>query len=208
MFLAIAVLLIHPQLATTTSLTPDSAAADTSAAISAESRATSPEAPIVTAISSSESDSAQPTAEAYAALPAAPTPAPDSLITTPAQHAFIKSGSPMVISVKELQAENHRKLLLWKGLIVASSGAATFDALTTRYAITTTGARELDPLLRPFSGNASLFAAIQVAPALLDYAGHKMIFSQHSLLRKTWWIPQSASFVTSMFCGAHNLAYH
>jgi hypothetical protein len=208
MLLAFAVLLIHPQIAATTNITHDSSAVDTPAAISAASVTLETEGPAVTVISSP--DTVQPTAEANTALPAAPAPAPapEASIVTPASMPLIKAADPMVISVKELQAENRRKLLLWKGLVVASSGAATFDAVTTRYAITSTGARELDPLLRPFAGNASLFAAIQVAPALLDFASHKMIFSRHSLLRKTWWIPQSASFATSIFCGAHNLAYH
>ena len=206
MFLAIAILLIHPQVAATTTFTPVSIAADTSAAsTSAPSDTIDSESP--TAAPISLPDAPQPAAVAYVAPPVTPAPA-ESTITAPAPNAFIKAGDPMVISVKDLQAENHRKLLLWKGLIVASSGAATFDAITTRYTMVTTGARELDPLLRPFAGNASLFAAIQVAPALLDFAGHKMMFSRHSLLRKTWWVPQSASFVTSMFCGAHNLAFH
>jgi len=205
MLLAFAVLLIHPQLAAATSLTAGSSPIDTSIMASA---------PVATmAIEGSSTTSAnavpvvaQPIAEADAALPAAPAPVVPVTVTAP--EAFLKAGSPMVVSVKELQAENHRKLLLWRGLAIASSGAATFDAMTTRYAITTTGARELDPLLRPFAGNASLFAAIQVAPALLDFAGHKMMYSRHPLLRKTWWVPQSGSFVLSMFCGAHNLAYH
>ena len=206
MFLAIAVLLIHPQLAAATTFTPDSIAGNTSTATSAPSNTIETESPSGTV--NSLPDTAQPSTEAYVALPAAPTPAPDSSITATPPNAFIKASDPMVISVKALQAENRRKLFLWKGLIIASSGAATFDAITTRYTMVTTGARELDPLLRPFAGNASLFAAIQVAPALLDFAGHKMMFSRHSLLRKTWWVPQSASFVTSMFCGAHNLAFH
>jgi hypothetical protein len=63
-------------------------------------------------------------------------------------------------------------------------------------------------MLRPFAGNSSLYAVIQVAPLLMDFAGKKMMYSRHSLLRHTWWVPQSASFVSSLFCGAHNLAFH
>src|SRR4029077_9075414 len=83
-----------------------------------------------------------------------------------------------------------------------------FDAWSTRHVITTAGAQELNPLLKPFAGNASLYAAIQVGPALLDFAGKKMMYNRHSWVRHMWWVPQSASFVTSIFCGAHNLAYH
>jgi hypothetical protein len=52
-----------------------------------------------------------------------------------------------------------------------------------------------------------LYAAIQVAPALLDFAGKKMMYSRHSFVRHMWWAPQSASFISSIFCGAHNLSY-
>jgi hypothetical protein len=121
--------------------------------------------------------------------------------------AFLKAGKPLTVSVTELQAENRRKQLMWKGLVIASSGAATFDAWSTRHAITTYGAVELNPLLKPFAGNASLYVAVQVAPALLDFAGKKMMYNRHGWVRRVWWVPQSASFVTSMFCGAHNLSY-
>ena len=122
--------------------------------------------------------------------------------------AFLKPGKPMTVTVDQLRAENRRKELMWKGLVIASSGAATFDAWSTRHAITTAGAQELNPLLKPFAGNASLYAAIQVGPALMDFAGKKMMYSRHPWVRRMWWVPQSASFVSSMFCGAHNLAYH
>jgi hypothetical protein len=114
----------------------------------------------------------------------------------------------MKVSVEELIAENRRKQMVWKGLAIATSSAATFDAWTTRHAITTVGAVELNPMLKPFAGNSSLYAAIQVGPVLLDFAGKKMMYSRHSWVRHMWWVPQSASFVSSMFCGAHNLAFH
>jgi hypothetical protein len=208
MLLAFAVLLIHPQLAVATSFTPDKVSSEASGETSASNSPVDIETS-VPGIAAPFPFTTQPPvaeAEAKATLPDAPVPV--SVSATPAHAPFIKAASPMVVSVKELQAEKRRKLLIWRGLAIASSGAATFDALTTRYAITTTGARELDPLLRPFAGNSSLFAAIQVAPALLDFAGRKMMYSRYSLLRKTWWMPQSGSFVVSMFCGSHNLAYH
>jgi hypothetical protein len=63
-------------------------------------------------------------------------------------------------------------------------------------------------MLKPFAGNGSLYAAIQVGPALLDFAGKKMMYSRVSWVRHMWWVPQSASFISSMFCGSHNLAFH
>jgi hypothetical protein len=128
-------------------------------------------------------------------------------LATPAPIAFLSAAKPMTVTVGELRAENRRKELMWKGLAIGSSGAATFDAYATRHAITTYGAHELNPLLKPFAGNASLYVAIQVGPALLDFAGKKMMYSRYSWMRHMWWVPQSAGFVTSIFGGAHNLSY-
>jgi hypothetical protein len=204
MFLAIAVLLIHPQLATTVSLSAENAAIDAPGAISASALVVDTENSMPTAAASFDA-ATQPAAESDLALPDAPVPI---ALTTPAPMAFLSPGKPMTVTVAQLRAENRRNQLMWRGLVIASSGAATFDAWSTRHTITTTGAQELNPLLRPFAGNASLYAAIQVAPALLDFAGKKMMYSRHSWVRHMWWAPQSASFVSSIFCGAHNLAYH
>ena len=206
MLFAIAILLIHPQLATTITLSAENTAIDSTAVIAASTRAVDAENSLPTTAPYFNA-STQPAAESNAALPDAPVPVPGA-VTTPAPIAFLKSGKPMTVSVAQLRAENRRKQLMWKGLTIASSGAATFDAWSTRRAITTTGAQELNPLLKPFAGNASLYAAIQVGPALMDFAGKKMMYSRHSWVRHMWWVPQSASFVSSIFCGAHNLSYH
>ncbi|HSZ18544.1 MAG TPA: hypothetical protein VK770_02070 [Candidatus Acidoferrum sp.] len=205
MFLAIAVLLIHPQLATTVSMPADKAALDAQTAVTASAISAEPENFSLTAEASLDASS-QPVTAANEVLPDAPVPM--ASLTTPAPMAFLKPAKPMTVSVAQLQAEDRRKEFMWKGLIIASSGAATFDAWATRHAITTSGAQELNPLLRPFAGNSSLYAAIQVGPALLDFAGRKMMYSRHPWVRRMWWVPQSASFVSSIFCGAHNLAYH
>jgi hypothetical protein len=205
MLFAFAVLLIHPQLATTISLSAEKAMIDPPAAVSASTGGVDSENSLPTASASLDATT-QPAAEANAALPDAPVPVAE--LTTPAPVAFLKSGKPLTVSVEQLRAENRRKQLMWKGLAIASSGAATFDAWSTRHAITTSGAQELNPLLRPFAGNASLYAAIQVGPLLMDFAGKKMMYSRHPWVRHMWWVPQSASFVSSIFCAAHNLAYH
>ena len=205
MFLAIAVLLIHPQLATTASLSVDKAAIPTPASNATSTISADPENFSLTASASFDTLS-QPAATPVETLPDAPVPM--MALSTPAPAAFLKAGKPMTVSVAQLQAENRRKQFMWKSLVVASSGAATFDAWATRHTITTSGAQELNPLLKPFAGNASLYAAIQVGPVLLDFAGKKMMYSRHQWVRRVWWVPQSASFVTSIFCGAHNLAYH
>jgi hypothetical protein len=203
MILAIAVLLIHPQLAATVSLPAEKAA------ISAPAEITAPTSTMIAensfpAVTGSFDAAIQPVAESSAALPEAPLPV---AVTAPAPIAFLRAGKPLTVSVGELRAENRRKELMWKGLVIASGGAASFDAWSTRRAISNYGAQELNPMLRPFAGNASLYAAIQVGPLLMDYAGKKMMYSRHPWVRHMWWVPQSASFVSSLFCGAHNLAY-
>lgn len=149
--------------------------------------------------------SAQPAAERnLAVLPDAPVRVSEEDASAPM--AFIKSGNSIAVSVDELRYENRRKLRMWRGLAIASHGAATFDAWSTRHAITAHGAQELNPMLRPFAGNASLYAVIQIGPALMDYAGKKMMYSRRAWVRRLWWVPQGASFVSSLFCGAHNLS--
>jgi len=205
MLLPIALLLIHSQIATNLSLSAEKAAISVPAAISAAPN-------MADAENSSPAEAVSPDAatssavEPSAALPDAPVPV--APVTPAAPMAYLNPGKQMKISVGELIAENRRKLFIWKGLAIASSGAATLDAWSTRRAITTDGAQELNPLLRPFAGNASLYAAIQVGPLLMDYAGRKMMYSRHSWVRHMWWIPQSASFASSIFCATHNLAYH
>jgi hypothetical protein len=205
MFLPIVLLLIHPQMATNLSLSTENAPISASATISASPSSTDTEDSLPTDAALAEA-SASTAVETSALLPDAPVPV--APIETAAPMAFLNPGKPMTVSVRQLVAENRRKELMWKGLVIASSGAATFDAWSTRHAITTSGAQELNPLLKPFAGNASLYAAIQIGPALLDFAGRKMMYSRHSWMRRIWWVPQSASFVTSIVCGAHNVAYH
>src|SRR6202049_4771175 len=160
MFLAMAVLLIHPQLASTIPLSADKAAIHAPAAISVSTSPMDVENSLPTATASLDA-AAQPAAESDLALPDAPVPM--TMLSAPAPMAFLNPGRPMTVSVAQLRAENRRNQLMWRGLAIASSGAATFDAWTTRHAITTAGAQELNPLLRPFAGNGSLYAAIHVA---------------------------------------------
>ena len=214
MFFVMAVLLFHPQLATPISSLAENDATDASAAISLSADGLSTdglstdrvdaETPTLTA--SVSPDAPQPADETAALLPDAPVPV--SAVSAPAPMAFLKPAKPLTVSVAQLRAENRRKELAWRGLVIATSGAATFDAWTTRRAITTTGAVELNPLLKPFAGSSLIYGAIQVTPVLFDFAARKMMYNRHSWVRRVWWVPQSASFVGSLACGSHNLAYH
>jgi hypothetical protein len=93
----------------------------------------------------------------------------------------------------------------WLALMVLEHGAAAFDAYSTREAISR-GAKEEDPLMRPFAHSPAIYAAIQVGPVLLDVLACHMQRSQYNFVRRTWWVPQSASTGVSVFSGVHNLS--
>lgn len=93
----------------------------------------------------------------------------------------------------------------WLALSIIQHGAATFDAYTTREAVSA-GAREDDPLMRPFAHSPAIYAASQVTPLVLDYAARRMQHSPRAFLRHTWWLPQSASTALFIFSGVHNLS--
>ncbi|HXO44975.1 MAG TPA: hypothetical protein VN846_05865 [Candidatus Cybelea sp.] len=93
----------------------------------------------------------------------------------------------------------------WLLLSIAQHSAAAFDAYSTRQAIGT-GAIEADPFLRPFSHSPGLYAAIQVGPVILDYAARRMQRSNNSFIRRSWWVPQTASTGMYLFSGIHNMS--
>jgi len=206
MFLAIGLLLIHPQLSPRISFSAEKGALVMPADSGSPSGAGADENSLPLSTATVATLDQPVTLSGTAALPDAP--APDPAVNSPAPIAFLRPGKPFTVSVDRLREDNRRKRMLWMGLAIASHSAATFDAWSTRHAITTSGAQELNPLLRPFAGNASLYAVIQIAPALMDFTARKMMYSRHGFLRHTWWVPQSASLVSSLFCGAHNLSVH
>jgi hypothetical protein len=91
------------------------------------------------------------------------------------------------------------------GLAIAQHSAAAFDAWSTRRAISSGRAQELNPMLKPFAGNASIYAATQVGPTVLDYVGRRMLNSRHGWMRHTWWLPQVLGTAASLAGGVHNL---
>jgi hypothetical protein len=137
------------------------------------------------------------------ALPAAPAPAAASqesqaLDTMRLEQPKLgKSGN-----VKGVEGMPSRRE--WIALAAVEHGAAAFDAYSTRQAIGR-GAVEADPMMRPFAGSPSIYAAIQVAPLALDYAARRLQRSQNPLLRKMWWLPQSGATSMFLFSGVHNL---
>ena len=92
----------------------------------------------------------------------------------------------------------------WLMLAVLEHGAATFDAYSTREAISR-GAVEGDPLMRPFAHSPAIYAALQVGPVLFDVLARHMQRSPYNFERRTWWVPQTASTGMSIFAGVHNM---
>jgi len=103
------------------------------------------------------------------------------------------------------QRQNRERLVL----SLAAHSAAGFDAWSTRLVISSMPqAREMNPLLRPFAGNASMYAAVQVGPTILDFVSHRMMNSRHGWIRHTWWLPQAVSAAVSLSSGVHNLGVY
>jgi hypothetical protein len=102
------------------------------------------------------------------------------------------------------RVEEERRRRLWLALGIAQHSTASFDAWTTRRVISN-GGYEMDPLIRPFAGNASIYAAIQVAPVALEYLGWHMMHSNHEWERRVWWMPQSLGAAMNLASGVHNL---
>jgi len=105
---------------------------------------------------------------------------------------------------KVIPVENLPSRRNWLILSIAQHSAATFDAYSTRQAVST-GAVEADPFMRPFAQSPAIYVAIQGAPVVLDYAARRMQRSPNNFLRRTWWLPQSASTGLFLFSGVHNL---
>jgi hypothetical protein len=93
---------------------------------------------------------------------------------------------------------------LWYALSFTGSGAAAFDAWSTRRAISGGYGTEANPLLRPFSHSGTMYAATQVSPLVMDFVGKRLMVSQHKWIRNMWWLPQSAGTSFSLYAGVHN----
>ena len=113
---------------------------------------------------------------------------------------------PVTAILNARQSEPSRAAVRsWQILLVGQHAAAVFDAWSTRQALASGNGYERDPLMKPFAKSATIYPATQVAPVLLDFLGHKMMRSHNPYLRRTWWLPQAASFAGSIWCGSRNL---
>jgi hypothetical protein len=120
----------------------------------------------------------------------------------PARPGF-QPGTPLrPASTHYSETRTQRKI--WYGLVAAGHTAAVFDAWSTRAVLSGNYGTEQNPLLRPFAHSGILYAATQVSPLMMDYLGKHMMTSRSPLLRKMWWLPQSAGAGFSFAAAAHN----
>jgi hypothetical protein len=102
--------------------------------------------------------------------------------------------------------ETRQQRVAWYALTLTGSGAAAFDAYSTRRALAGNYGTEGNPFLRPFAHSSALYAATQVSPAVMDYIGKRMMVSQNRWMRRMWWLPQAAGSGFSIAAGVHNLS--
>jgi len=107
-------------------------------------------------------------------------------------------------AIEVMAAERLPARKCWIALSLLQHGAASFDAYSTRDAISK-GAVEDDIFMRPFAHSPAIYAAIQVGPIMLDILARHMQRSEYIYLRRTWWIPQSVATFGFIFSGFHNL---
>jgi hypothetical protein len=149
---------------------------------------------------------AEPITPLNSAAPAAANadPSPVAIEPTPLISSYRPVYAPPVRTVSDRWQKRE-----WLALSIAAHGGAGFDAWTTRKVLSNVpGAQEMNPLLRPFAGNASMYAAVQVAPTILDYVSLRMMHSRYDVLRHTWWLPQAVSAVVSVASGVHNIGVY
>jgi hypothetical protein len=135
-------------------------------------------------------------ASAEASIAASPATA----AALPAPVAYIATPKPSTVKL----TESERQKKIWYALTIANHSAVAFDAYSTRYAVSR-GARELNPMLKPFASSGWIYPAMQVGALGLDYVSHKMMRSKNPILRKMWWLPQSANAASSFAAGIHNM---
>ncbi len=117
--------------------------------------------------------------------------------------------APPIQPVKPAYArprETRGQRVAWYALAATGSGAAAFDAYSTRRVVAGNYGTESNPLLRPFSNSSAMYAATQFTPLVMDFIGKRMMVSQNRWVRRMWWLPQAAESGFSIAAGVHNMA--
>jgi hypothetical protein len=192
------------------------AAEDVAVSSKSESPSVSQKREVLSAENSADAEA--PVAFAPGRLVAEPivavTPAPSAPAANPGSPVAIEP-APIVGTYRPTYGapikavSDRRQNREWLALSIAAHSAAGFDAWSTRRVLSSVpNAQEMNPFLRPFAGNASMYAAVQVAPTILDYLSRRMMHSRHEFLRNTWWLPQAVSAVVSVSSGVHNMGVY
>lgn len=140
-------------------------------------------------------------------LPSAPDPKPlpDAI---PAGEPIVPRGTPLPLPAgKGLFLYSHetpRQKKTWYALSIAGHSGATFDAWSTRRAVSR-GYTESNPLLKPFAHSNAIYVATQLSPLLMDYLGHRMMSNRRNWVRRMWWAPQAAGASISFGAAIHNV---
>jgi hypothetical protein len=152
---------------------------------------------------------AHPGSASFDALPAAVTPAnsaklvPASLNGQTFSTIRIPEADPNQ-PLRRVGVESMPSHRAWMMLSVASSGAAAFDAYSTRRSVES-GNVEANPFMKPFAGSPAIYVALQASPLVMDYAALKMQRSNNRVIRRMWWLPQSTGTAMSILAGVHNM---
>jgi len=142
-------------------------------------------------------------APAVASLPSAPEPKVKAEVEPASFRSNAQPFQPVRPVMRTYETPRQRKM--WYGLMAAGHAGAAFDAWSTRRAVSGGYGQESNPFLKPFAKSNAIYAATQVSPAFMDFIGKRMMTSQHSALRKMWWLPQVAGASFSFVAGAHNV---
>ncbi len=85
-----------------------------------------------------------------------------------------------------------------------NAGGAVVDDVSSRLVIEEGGV-ERNPLMRPFVHNSGTLAVESVAEIwAMAFLGNWMKHSSHSILRKTWWLPQTINTAAKVSGGIYN----
>ena len=157
----------------------------------------------------SNSNAPQPVSTTKSKLPEVPAPKTAESNGTDASGEAIGPGSQPLFSspikpAMDRPVESPRQRKIWYSLLAVGHSAAAFDAWSTRRAISGGYGTEGDPLMRPFAHSGAMYAATQVSPAIMDFIGRRMMTSNHPLMRRFWWVPQTAGASFSFGAGIHN----
>jgi len=157
----------------------------------------------------SNANAPQPVSTSKSKLPDAPAPKMADSTGADASGEGIGPGSQPFFNAPikpavDRPVESPRQRKIWYALVAAGSSGAALDAWTTRRAISGGYGTEGDPIMRPFAHSGVIYAATQVSPAIMDFIGRRMMTSNHSFMRRFWWVPQTAGASVSFSAGIHN----